>query len=48
MKNKAQSNRSTNHFENDFGAYLPLNNANASFLISFLISLFFKTTDYRQ
>lgn len=37
MKNKKQSNRSTNHFENDCGAYLPLNRANANFFTNLFI-----------
>ena len=38
-KNMLQSNSNTRHFENDFGAYLPLKRARASLLISFLIYL---------
>ena len=38
IKNKKQSNKRTNHFENDLGAYLPLNIANAScFIILFIL-----------
>ena len=39
IKNIKLSNKSTNHFENDLDAYLPLNNVSAIFFISFLILL---------
>lgn len=40
MKNRKQSNNNTSHFENDFGAYLPLNKAIANCFISELIFLY--------
>ena len=47
MKKRQQSNSKTSHFENDLGAYLPLNIAIAIFFSNLFIYLFFLIQQYR-